>query len=256
VHTSITHNNPYGYDRYGFAWQNTPSGGEAHLDFGCNTGSFLSSLRSKGIGRLVGVDISRDSVYRARNEFSDLEISHILKTVPLPFEDCTFTSITVLDVLEHICEQNDLLSELNRVLSDSGVLIVTVPRKHIFSFLDLGNFKFRFPKLHRWYYCRNHTKEEYGHRYVQNPDGLVGDVSAQKLWHEHFTRASMKRLLDSSGFVVIDFDGTGFFSRFIGVFVNLSGWSNSLQKVFKRIGVLDAKLFESTNLFCVASKQN
>lgn len=254
MRTKITPDNPYRYDRYGFAWQKIPSNTMAHLDFGCNTGSFLSSLRGKGIGRLVGVDISRDAVRRAHKEFPDVEIFHISKTAPLPFNDRTFTSITVLDVLEHVCEQTDLLNELNRVLTEDGTLIVTVPRKHIFSFLDVGNFKFRFPKLHKWYYRRNYTAEEYKYRYVSNPDGLVGDISSVKRWHEHFSRTELTTLLNNCGFVEIFFDGSGLFARTIRMVAYFTRHFDLLQPVMRRVADLDANLFESANLFCVAQK--
>ncbi|GAG01110.1 unnamed protein product, partial [marine sediment metagenome] len=189
--TEISPENPYSYNRYGFAWQCVPEGGAAHLDFGCYDGAFLRSLKEKGIARLFGVDISHEAVCKAHHQFPELEIIHISETVPLPFEDGLFTSITILDVIEHVYEQGALLDELNRVLKDNGTLIVTVPGQHLFSFLDIGNLKFRFPRLHRWYYCRKHSREEYECRYVSNPDGLVGDISAKKHWHEHFSRAKL-----------------------------------------------------------------
>lgn len=253
--TRISDENPYRYDRYGFAWQHVPCGGEAHLDFGCHDGSFLGSLGSKGIARLVGVDISQAAVSKGHQQFADLEIVYICQTVPLPFADDQFDSITILDVLEHVWEQGALLDELNRVLKDDGILIVTVPGQHIFSFLDRGNFKFRFPRLHRAYYCRKYSQEEYERRYVCNPDGLVGDISAEKRWHEHFSRAKLGKLLNESGFEVVSFDGNGFFGRIIGNINVLVRGIKSLQPVIGRIGAFDARMFKSNNLFCTARKR-
>lgn len=42
--TPITDQNPFGHDRYGFAWEHIPQGPGAHLDFGCYQGIFLKSL--------------------------------------------------------------------------------------------------------------------------------------------------------------------------------------------------------------------
>lgn len=255
MNTIITPDNPHGYNRYGFAWQHVPQGGEAHLDFGCYDGAFLVTLKGKGIGRLVGVDVSQDAIRKARERFGGLEIIHITQTEPLPFEDGVFTSITALDVIEHVAEQDILLDELNRVLKDDGTLVVAVPGQHIFSLLDTGNLKFRFPRLHRWFYCRRHSKAEYEYRYVSNPDGLVGDISAKKRWHEHFSRAKLEKLLNKSGFGVVAFDGAGFFNRIIRDIRFLCGWLKPLQPVFRKIQALDAKFFKSSNLFCVARKQ-
>lgn len=254
MHTKLSPDNPYGYNRQGFAWEHVPAGQAAHLDFGCAEGQFLNKLKSKKAGRLVGVDVSEEQITKGRKLFPGLEIVKINEAVPLPFDDAAFGSVTVLDVLEHVHEQAELLAELNRVLIGGGKLIVTVPGQHLFSFLDMGNFKFRFPRLHRWYYRLGHSQKEYEHRYVSNPDGLIGDVSSTKRWHEHFSRKNLGRLLTEAGFSVIDFDGAGFFSRVIGDIGYLLRWLKPAYKTLSKLQKLDCRLFESTNLFCIAEK--
>ncbi|MHC4153418.1 MAG: class I SAM-dependent methyltransferase [Planctomycetota bacterium] len=253
--TRIGPDNPNGYNRYGFAWEHVPRGSAAHLDFGCYDGTFLYSLRNKRCARLVGVDISRDAVRKANERFPELEVHHVSGKMPLPFADGLFGSITLLDVLEHVYEQRALLNELDRVLSRDGIFIVTVPGRHAFSFMDMGNLKFIFPKFHRWYYCRTHSVAEYDQRYACNPDGLVGDISAEKRWHEHFSRRKLGNLLDECGFGVLSFDGAGFFGRVIKGFGLFFGRFPVLRSSIERIGKCDAKLFSSANLFCVASKR-
>jgi SAM-dependent methyltransferase len=254
MRTRFTSDNPYEWDRYAFAWQHVPAGGAAHLDFGCGDGRFLRALKAKGIKCLVGVDVSRQAVERARKASGGLEIVHISRAVPLPFPDATFSSITLMDVLEHVGEQEELLDELHRVLSDDGMLIVTVPGRHAFSFLDMGNLKFRFPRLHRWYYCRTHSRAEYDERYARNADGLIGDVSAAKRWHEHFSAAHLARLLRCSGFDAVEFDGAGLFHRVLRMLDLLAGRIAPLHVAIARCMAWDAKHFDSANLFCVAQK--
>lgn len=256
MHTRISPDNPYAFDRYGFAWETTPAGGPAHLDFGCHDGAFLNSIAAKGVSRLVGVDISCDAVRDAAEKYPQLEVHHLENTVPLPFSDATFSSVSILDVLEHIAvdEQTALLNEIRRVLRDDGSLIVTLPGQHIFSILDRGNFKFRFPSLHRWYYCRKHSKEEYEYRFVNNPDGLIGDISSKKRWHEHFSRRRLKRLLELSGFTPVEFDGAGSFQRLVSLANLFLRWCQPIQPVVSRFQAWDRKSFESTHLFCIARK--
>jgi SAM-dependent methyltransferase len=246
--------NPYGCDRYGFAWQQIPAGGTAHLDFGCGDGRFLKSLQHKGIKCLVGVDVSREAVTQAYRASGGLEIIHLAQTTPLPFPDQLFSSITLMDVLEHVAEQGALLGELRRVLQDHGTLIVTVPGRHVFSFLDLGNFKFCFPRLHRWFYCRRHSVEQYEKRYAANPDGLVGDVSAAKRWHEHFSADRLAVLLAEHGFDAVSFDGTGYFTRVLKIMDLLAHRFGPLRAAIKRFMVWDARRFRTANVFCVAHK--
>jgi len=254
MRTKLHSENPHGHNRYGFAWEFVPSHGRAHLDFGCGDGAFLNSLASKHIRRLVGVDISHSAVARANEKSPRSEIFRIPNAVPLAFEDGIFSSITLLDVIEHIHEQESLLEELCRVLGDAGTLVVTVPRQHIFSFLDMGNLKFRFPALHRWWYCRNHSPREYHRRYVANPEGLIGDISAKKCWHEHFRPSRLASLLERSGFEVVLFDGTGLLSRLLGIAARVLRWPRSLRSWIHLLVQWDAKKFESMNLFCVARK--
>lgn len=252
--TKISAENPFGHDRYGYAWQKVPQEGSSHLDFGCFRGRLCEALKNKGVGRIVGADVSQDAIEDAEKRYGDLEFVCISGQLPLPFEDRSFSSVTVLDVIEHVVEQIDILKELGRILKDDGILIVTVPGRHLFSFLDMGNFKFYFPGLHKWYYCRNHSQEKYDRRYVSNPDGLIGDVSAEKGIHEHFSRPKMENLLNISGFKVIDFDGSGFFGRLSGVLAYIFRGIKPLHKLLQRITALDAKMFKSTNLFCTARK--
>lgn len=256
MHTALSPDNPHGFNRYGFAWEKVPAGGPAHLDFGCFDGKFLDSLGGRGVVRRVGVDISRDAVAEAGRLRPHLEVIHITRSVPLPFADGTFSSVSALDVIEHIVEQAALLDEFHRVLRPGGVLIVTVPGQHLFSALDAGNFKFRFPQLHRWYYCRRHSREEYERRYVSNPDGLVGDVSAAKRWHEHFSRDRLTRLLAQSGFAVTDFDGTSFFGRPLSLLRLAVGPLRPLRRAMDRLLLADARRFESMNLFCAAERRD
>jgi len=252
--TPLSPGNPYGYTRYGYAWENVPAGSAAHLDLGCHDGAFLASLRRKGISRLAGADVAREAIDRARRQFPDMEFQHIAEGQPLPFADGTFASVTLLDVIEHVHEQTQLLNEINRVLAGGGRLIVTVPRRYAFSFLDVGNLKFRFPRLHRMLYCLAHSRSDYEQRYVRNPDGLVGDVSARKRHHEHFSQDALAALLAGSGFQAESFDGSAFFARPL---VPLT-WAGlripGLRAVVQRLLAADARRFESMNLFCIARK--
>jgi SAM-dependent methyltransferase len=256
MHTKIKPENPYGYDRYGFAWQHVPDDGAAHLDFGCGDARFLAGLSSKHIKDLVGVDVSEGATRQASDIPCELKIVHIDQTIPLPFADETFSSITLMDVLEHVDEQEPLLAELYRVLRPGGTLIVTVPREHLLSFLDLGNLKFVLPGLHRWYYCLRHTAEEYEARYVANPNGLIGDVSAKKHWHEHFSLAKLERLLNHKSLSVVEIDGTGLLFRLLKIAEVTLGRIVPVKSLIRRLMVWDARRFASANLFCVAKKQD
>ena len=114
MRTKVSSDNPYRHNRWGFAWGYVPEGTTAHLDFGCNKGTFLNSLTEKNIKKLVGVDVSEQAVKKGQQLFPKLDILKIRDAIPLPFDDATFESVTILDVLEHIYEQTQLLTELRQ----------------------------------------------------------------------------------------------------------------------------------------------
>lgn len=240
-----------------------PSGSRVHLDFGCGGGRFLASLRSRGVGKLVGVDASAEAIESARQGHersivpgaAAAEFLHVRDSGKLPFADGAFSSVSLLDVLEHLADQRAVLRELYRVCEAGGVLIVTVPRRHVFSFLDMGNMKFRFPRLHKWWYCRKHSLEEYRRRYEANTDGLVGDVSAAKGWHEHFSPNVLASLLMECGFEPVVFAGSGLFHRPLRVIGLVLERLGPLRRLFAHLYAWDARRFESMNLFCLARKR-
>jgi SAM-dependent methyltransferase len=252
MRTPLSPGNPLGHNRSGFAWEHVPSGG-AHLDFGCYDGAFLRTLTLKSPRRLVGVDASSEAIERARRLAPDIDFIRVAPDSPLPFANGEFDSVSLLDVLEHVADQPALLGELRRVLRPEGRLIVTVPGRHVFSVMDLGNLKFRFPRLHHRFYRLRHTEDEYRRRYVENPDGLIGDISAGKRWHEHFSRRRLTQLLGQNGFRVLEFDGTGLLMRPMAPLrIALRGIA-PLERVLLRVTAWDARCFDSANLFCVAT---
>jgi SAM-dependent methyltransferase len=255
MRTPISEANPFGYTRAGYAWEKLERQTGPHLDFGCYQGAFLNALAHGGQRRLVGIDANRGAIEQGRKQSPHLELLHSTQPLPLPFAEQAFASASLLDVLEHVPDQRTVLTELARVLVDDGMLVVTVPRQYALSFLDLGNLKFRFPRLHRWFYCLRHSRAEYDHRYRCNPDGLIGDVSAEKAWHEHFTEQHLAELLEQSGFEIIDFDGSAFFTRAFAPAAQLLSGIGLLRDLFNRLSAADARRFASMNLFCAARRK-
>jgi SAM-dependent methyltransferase len=190
-----------------------------------------------------------------RRSYPELELEQISDICTLPAQEASFDSVTLLDVYEHLdlSAQEGVMSEIWRVLRPGGALLLTVPRKHVFSVLDVGNFKFRFPSLHRWFVSLRHG-EEYYTRYVSNRHGLVGDIMASKRWHEHFADIQLVRMLQSRGFSVVSMDGSGFFMRPL-VLVSLvipPTFRPTLATVMSR----DENRFHNANLFIRAVKRS
>ena len=247
--------NPFKYTVKGFVWEYLKLlQPEKHLDYGCNSADMISDLADKGyLIQAYGVDLNREAILSGQKQAPhNVNLQSIEKGKPLPFGDNSFDSISIIGVLEHIADQKSILGELRRILKPQGQLIICVPGKYIFSFLDIGNFKFVFPRLHKRVYSLIHSSKQYHERYVQCKNGLFGDIEVEKMWHQHFSENEMAALLNQENFEVIQYDGAGFFNRIL-LMINLL-MLPPFKVLWKRLINLDYKLFSKMELICVAKK--
>jgi SAM-dependent methyltransferase len=224
------------------------------LDYGAFDGALINELSRSG---LVYDSYSLDLNFEVVNQNSSLVESdntliHISKGNPLPFESGSFDLVLLMGVLEHVYDQRTLLTELNRVLKHDGNIIVAVPGKHLFSFLDFGNWKFVFPKLHKIYIVSRYGKDYYHEHFVKCSNGLIGDIEVEKRWHEHFTHSELSVLLKSCGFFVEYEDGYGFFYRIIH---NIRYFIPFLSFFLDYLLKKDALLFSKAEIFVRAKKK-
>lgn len=255
IRTAIHHRNPFGPDRYGFLWETLarqPPG--RHLDCGAFDGAVLRALHASGVIREgAGVDLNHAVVAAHVAEMPEaIELLALTPGSPLPFPDESFDSASLLDVIEHVVDPGSVVAEVGRVLRPSGLLVVTVPQRHLFTFLDTGNWKFRFPRLHRLAYTASRGRDAYRRRYVDCENGLFGDIEVGKGCHEHFTIATLAVLLREAGFAPLRFDGAGLFARVLVLFD--AGTGRLFRKLLRPLAAKDASRFEATHLFAVARK--
>lgn len=93
-------------------------------DMGCGTGKMLEELEK--FGQAWGFDSSPKALsfcrQRGHKYLSKVDVSRTL-----PLKDNSFDAALVLDVLEHLKDDNASISEFHRVLARGGILVVTVP---------------------------------------------------------------------------------------------------------------------------------
>ncbi|HEX8835155.1 MAG TPA: methyltransferase domain-containing protein [Abditibacteriaceae bacterium] len=100
------------------------------LDIGCGTGANLPMLHAfvGPAGALTGIDFSPLALEFARShpesKNADLQQADALN---LPFDDNSFDIVTMLDVLEHLSDDERALQEVRRVLRPGGVYVWSVP---------------------------------------------------------------------------------------------------------------------------------
>jgi len=100
--------------------------GRRILDAGCGSGPLFAALRDRG-AVMTGVDASAGMLELARRRLgadADLRVADLAN--PLPFPDDTFDDVVASLVLHYLEDWGPTLTELRRVLTPGGRLIVSV----------------------------------------------------------------------------------------------------------------------------------
>jgi SAM-dependent methyltransferase len=127
------------------------------LEVGCGTGVVLSRLRAAfPDAALTGADLSTDALAIARSRLADATFAQMdIRHLPYVEE---FDVVCALDVLEHLDEDTDALTEAARSIRPGGGIVITVPQ-------------------HRWLWS---AMDEYGRhrrRYARGPARAMLDAA-------------------------------------------------------------------------------
>jgi len=263
--------NPFGQhvlQRYKWAWDQLHGVPGPHLDVGCGPGRFLQAFVPSALRFSVGVEVNPSDLALAVRDDGVGPVP-IPRPAPrfvrigtaggLPFGSSTFASVSLLDVLEHTADPASLLNEAARVVTPGGLVVITVPAKHVFTFLDPDNLKFRLPRLHRWAWRRRHGQDAYQSRFVDRGNaGLFGDMSPGALEHTNYEPAQLAMLLGNAGLLVHRMQGSGIWFRWVQIpSLLLSGgparwFEGALVSDGQRVGPPGTGLSRRANLFVVA----
>src|SRR3954462_4149650 len=94
------------------------------LDLGVGDGRLATTIRA---AQLVGSDVSKVALDRARTRLPDAELVLLEPDESLPFADNEFDLVTCIETLEHVRDVQLALSEIRRVLRPGGRLALTTP---------------------------------------------------------------------------------------------------------------------------------
>lgn len=157
------------------------------LDVGCGTGIGTAELLKRKVKKIVGIDDDESAIHVAKKEFEHSGIIefYAISGVDISFPDNSFEIVCALDVIEHVEDDMAFLSEVKRVLTHEGLLIISTPNKRITS---PGKQK---P------YCPYHVREYYFDEFKTLLDSQELIV---EYWGQHlgkYNRSIINKLMDS-----------------------------------------------------------
>jgi len=114
--------------------------GKRVLDIACGEG-YGSRILASRASSVQGVDISEEAVEHARHAYAGVEGLEFKQgdaaVIPLP--DSCVDVVVSFETIEHHDRHDEMMSEIRRVLTDDGLLIISSPNKRIYSDLAGGD---------------------------------------------------------------------------------------------------------------------
>jgi len=123
------------------------------LDYGCGSGVFSVPLSS--YGRVTSVDGSRNMITLIKNTIDKKKIKNIkvkLSDLDDYITNKKFELILCSSVLEYFKNFSEHLEKLNNMLTDNGILILTMPNsKSVYRMIEKTMFRiFKIPKYYEY----------------------------------------------------------------------------------------------------------
>ncbi|GAB0157822.1 hypothetical protein CHRYSEOSP005_31080 [Chryseobacterium sp. Alg-005] len=99
--------------------------GKKVLDFGCGSG-YGTQMLSEDAQSVTGVDISKEAIEFAKTNYTASRLD--FKTIP-EISNEKFDIITSFQVIEHVPNDNQYVTDLKRLLNPGGYLLISTPDK-------------------------------------------------------------------------------------------------------------------------------
>jgi O-antigen biosynthesis protein len=105
------------------------------LDIACGSGYGSKELFEARAKKVVGVDISEESIEYCKKNYQDDAIEFLMGGVDkIPLKDDSVDVIVSFETIEHVDEkaQGEFLKEGRRVLKDNGILVISTPNSNFY----------------------------------------------------------------------------------------------------------------------------
>lgn len=107
---------------------------DAILDVGCGEGYQLSFV-IKHSKQAIGIDTSKNALAEAKKRVGKAEFV-CASAERIPFRPHLFGKVICLEVLEHLRSPQKCIDEINFVLKNKGILVVSVPYKETITMIE------------------------------------------------------------------------------------------------------------------------
>lgn len=125
--------------------------GKTVLDIACGEG-YGTKILSKSANKVIGIDIDNSSIDHAKKTYKEDNIEFICGNVTdIPLLNDTVDVVVSYETIEHIDEttQKKFLTEIKRVLKESGILIISTPDKANYTDRYSHKNKFHIKEFHK-----------------------------------------------------------------------------------------------------------
>jgi ubiquinone/menaquinone biosynthesis C-methylase UbiE len=98
------------------------------LEVGCGAGHILEKIMS---GNLHGIDISEIQIERAQKRLKGKVKLSKAPGEKIPYPDNHFDSVLCSEVIEHVLDPVEVLTEIKRVMKKGGILSLSIPNEDV-----------------------------------------------------------------------------------------------------------------------------
>lgn len=184
--------------------------GQKALDVGCGPGIMADTLFQKGY-QVFCVDAAPEMISLAQKKYSDKAQFFIGKADKLNFNPESFDLVLAMGLLEYLDQQNAAVLEMNRVLKNKGLAILTFPNK--LSPWRLFNKAVLF--------------------FLRPARKIFGKQAKNSISHREYTLSSAEKLLEKNGFSIKN-----------SVYYNFKLVPYPFDKKFPKLAVRQSQIFE------------
>ena len=168
--------------------------GKRVLDIASGEG-YGSAMLAEQASHVTGVDISEEAVEAARAKYRRDNLDYLCGSVTaIPLPDQAVDAVVSFETIEHLVEHTQMLSEIRRVLSPEGVLIISSPDKRTYS--DIPDYHNEF-----------HVKELYEDEFVDLLRHFFPNIH---LYRQNLEYGSLVSSETENRFVYVEQDGARF----------------------------------------------